>query len=100
MKEIKNQLDVAPVLVIVGNKFDKERERAVSEREGEEYAEQTGATHMLASAKSNYNCEACFEQLANQVVRRRVSQVNTNKDKRSSIKKVILLEDEEEQKSQ
>ncbi|OAY42747.1 ras-related protein RABC2a [Manihot esculenta] len=52
------------VKILVGNKVDKESERAVSSEEGMALAKQHGFLFLEASAKTRANVEKCFEALA------------------------------------
>ena len=59
-KELKKMKDGDCVLVICGNKIDLERQRTVTQKEAEEYAESVGAQHFLTSAKLNKGLEDTF----------------------------------------
>uniref|UniRef100_A0A6B2LJ91 Ras-related protein Rab-21 n=1 Tax=Arcella intermedia TaxID=1963864 RepID=A0A6B2LJ91_9EUKA len=68
VKELKKMLGNEVVLVIVGNKLDLERNRVVSQKEAEQYAEEVGATHMSTSAKLNQGISEMFTELTKQIV--------------------------------
>ncbi|XP_050228047.1 ras-related protein RABC2a-like [Mercurialis annua] len=52
------------VKMLVGNKLDRESERAVSREEGMALAKEHGCTFLECSAKTRENVEKCFEELA------------------------------------
>ncbi|KAK9110374.1 hypothetical protein Sjap_018434 [Stephania japonica] len=51
------------IKMLVGNKVDKESERAVTKKEGIEFARQYGCLFIECSAKTRVNVEQCFEEL-------------------------------------
>ncbi|KAG8479880.1 hypothetical protein CXB51_029506 [Gossypium anomalum] len=52
------------VKMLVGNKVDRESERAVSKEEGIELAKELGCSFIECSAKTRQNVQQCFEDLA------------------------------------
>ncbi|XP_021774568.1 ras-related protein RABC2a-like [Chenopodium quinoa] len=52
------------VKMLVGNKVDKDSERAVTREEGIALAQQLGSLFLECSAKTRENVEQCFEELA------------------------------------
>ncbi|TXG58424.1 hypothetical protein EZV62_016253 [Acer yangbiense] len=52
------------VKMLVGNKVDRESERAVSREEGIALAKEHGCMFLECSAKTRENVEQCFEELA------------------------------------
>ncbi|CAN0878706.1 Ras-related protein RABC2a [Linum grandiflorum] len=52
------------VKMLVGNKVDKDSERAVTREEGIELAKEHGCLFLECSAKTRENVEQCFEELA------------------------------------
>ncbi|CAN1196851.1 Ras-related protein RABC2a [Linum perenne] len=52
------------VKILVGNKVDKDSERAVTREEGLELAKEHGCLFLECSAKTRENVEQCFEELA------------------------------------
>ncbi|KMS97067.1 hypothetical protein BVRB_7g179280 [Beta vulgaris subsp. vulgaris] len=52
------------VKMLVGNKVDKDSERAVTREEGVALAQQLGSLFLECSAKTRENVEQCFEELA------------------------------------
>ncbi|GMN39255.1 hypothetical protein TIFTF001_008498 [Ficus carica] len=52
------------VKMLVGNKVDRESERAVSREEGMALAKELGSLFLECSAKTRENVEQCFEELA------------------------------------
>ncbi|PRQ29079.1 putative small GTPase superfamily, P-loop containing nucleoside triphosphate hydrolase [Rosa chinensis] len=57
------------VQVLVGNKVDRESERAVSREEGIALAKDIGCMFLECSAKTRENVELCFQELALKVLR-------------------------------
>lgn len=49
--------------MLVGNKVDRESERAVSREEGVALAKELGSLFLECSAKTRANVEQCFEEL-------------------------------------
>ncbi|KAK9723963.1 hypothetical protein RND81_05G037400 [Saponaria officinalis] len=56
------------VKMLVGNKVDKDSERAVSREEGMALAQQLGSLFIECSAKTRENVEQCFEELAMKIM--------------------------------
>ncbi|XP_068642559.1 ras-related protein RABC2a-like isoform X2 [Aristolochia californica] len=52
------------IKMLVGNKVDKENERAVTREEGKAFAQEYGCLFLECSAKTRENVEHCFEELA------------------------------------
>ncbi|RWR93806.1 ras-related protein RABC2a-like protein [Cinnamomum micranthum f. kanehirae] len=52
------------IKVLVGNKVDKESDRAVTREEGIALAQEYGCSFFECSAKTRENVEKCFEELA------------------------------------
>ncbi|TYI58857.1 hypothetical protein E1A91_D11G391400v1 [Gossypium mustelinum] len=52
------------VKILVGNKIDRESEKAVSKEEGIELAKELGCTFIECSAKTGQNVQQCFEDLS------------------------------------
>ncbi|XP_040361902.1 ras-related protein RABC2a [Rosa chinensis] len=57
------------VKVLVGNKVDRESERAVSREEGIALAKDIGCMFLECSAKTRENVKLCFQELALKVLR-------------------------------
>lgn len=55
------------VLVIVGNKCDKENERQVDKQQAENFAKEVGALHFLGSAKSGAGVQELFKSLSTRI---------------------------------
>ncbi|CAI0469381.1 unnamed protein product [Linum tenue] len=56
------------VKMLVGNKVDKDSERAVTREEGMELAKEHGCLFLECSAKTRENVEQCFEELAMKIM--------------------------------
>lgn len=55
-------------LVLLGNKADLEQYRAVSSKEGEEFAKKIGCEYLETSALNGKNVEAAFELIAKKML--------------------------------
>lgn len=51
------------IKMLVGNKVDKDSNRAVTKKEGIDFARQYGCLFLECSAKTRMNVEKCFEEL-------------------------------------
>ncbi|XP_020248098.1 ras-related protein RABC2a-like [Asparagus officinalis] len=56
------------VKILIGNKIDKESERAVAREEGMALANELGCLFVECSAKTRINVEKCFEELASKIL--------------------------------
>lgn len=56
------------VKIVVGNKIDKEAERVVSRKEGQEFAKKMAALFLECSAKTNVSVDEAFEELVRKVL--------------------------------
>lgn len=56
------------LLVLVGNKVDREEERQVSKREGEAWARQRGMLFIETSAKTRLGIQQVFQELIQKIV--------------------------------
>lgn len=72
MHQIDQFADKVCDKVLVGNKCDLEGDRAVSTEQGQAMAKNYGINFYEASAKSNLNIAEAFEDLAKQVLKRKV----------------------------
>jgi len=68
VRELKKMLEKDVVIIIVGNKIDLERTRAVNEKDAIEYAESIGVKHLSTSAKLNQGVAELFTELTRQIV--------------------------------
>ena len=53
-----------PVFILVGNKLDQEKNREVSTRDGQRYADKHGIEFIETSARTGRNIEEVFQQIA------------------------------------
>ncbi|PNY11992.1 ras-related protein RABC1-like [Trifolium pratense] len=51
------------IKMLVGNKVDKESDRAVTKKEGTDFAREYGCLFIECSAKTRVNVQHCFEEL-------------------------------------
>ena len=62
-EQTKSECDSDVITAVVGNKYDKTDEEAVSYDEGKEFANKIGAIFQQTSALSNYGIEKLFKNL-------------------------------------
>ena len=84
-REIKeNKKDIENlVLVLIGNKCDKEKERKVEYSEGEDFAEKNNMHFVEVSCETNKNINECFEYLINECIIRKA--ISENEDKNETV---------------
>ncbi|CAI5509756.1 unnamed protein product [Closterium sp. Naga37s-1] len=69
LKEIDMYSTVSDcVLMLVGNKVDKESERQVAKEEGIAFARQYGSLFLECSAKTRLNVQQCFSELVQKII--------------------------------
>lgn len=68
IKELQRALGDSTVLMIVGNKLDLARNRAISSEEAKQYASSMGAMYEETSAKENLGIESAFERLCKAMI--------------------------------
>ena len=68
VEELKSNLDDMIILVVVGNKKDLSEIRAVSYKEGREYAESISALFFETSAKLNEGIEEIFLEISKKLL--------------------------------
>lgn len=56
------------VKMVVGNKVDRDSERAVSREEGLAFAKEHGSLFLECSARTRENVEKCFQELAEKIM--------------------------------
>ncbi|XP_057535779.1 ras-related protein RABC2a-like [Amaranthus tricolor] len=81
------------IKMLVGNKVDKDSERAVTRDEGVALAQQLGSLFIECSAKTRENVEQCFEELASKIM-----DVPSLKEEGSNVGKRNILKQKQEQK--
>lgn len=64
VQQIRENADDKVVLILVGNKCDREDARAVTKEEGEELARRFGVPFFETSAKANTNVDECYNAIA------------------------------------
>ena len=64
MKEIKNNSDINPEIILVANKIDLE-DRKVSKETGKKFADKNNIMYVETSCKKGINIDSPFEKLAN-----------------------------------
>ncbi len=93
VNEVKKHASPFVVMYLVGNKCDLEEERAVSTKEGKEFADSLGISFIETSAKERINIDDAFMGLTKQIydclpeAEKRPSDPGTNLDLRRRKKK-------------
>ena len=74
-------------LILVGNKTDEEK-REVSKEEGELFGKNNNIKYIETSALSNHNIKECFDELLNQIFKKKEIKIEENikEDKGNAIK--------------
>jgi Ras-related protein Rab-2A len=67
LEEARSNANSNMVIMLIGNKADLDKRRAVSEEEGRQFAEKNGLVFMETSAKTAANVEEAFVQTARQI---------------------------------
>ena len=67
LEEARSNAHSNMVIMLIGNKADLEKRRAVSTEEGRQFAEKNGLVFMETSAKTAANVEEAFVQTARQI---------------------------------
>ncbi|XP_038884336.1 ras-related protein RABC2a-like isoform X2 [Benincasa hispida] len=83
------------VKMLVGNKVDRESERAVSREDGIALANKLGSLFLECSAKTRENVEKCFEELAVKIM-----EVPSFLEERSTMLKRNILRQKQESQAQ
>ncbi|XP_060201425.1 ras-related protein RABC2a-like isoform X2 [Lycium barbarum] len=83
------------VKMLVGNKVDRESERAVSREEGIALAKELGSLFLECSAKTRENVQNCFEELALKIM-----EVPSLLEEGSTVGKRNILKQKQEQQTQ
>ena len=77
MKEIKNNSNLDPVIILVANKIDLE-DRKVTKEKGMKYAEKNGLMYVETSSKEGINVDSPFEKLTNALIQKIKENPNYN----------------------
>ncbi|KAL3358262.1 hypothetical protein AABB24_015418 [Solanum stoloniferum] len=83
------------VKMLVGNKVDRESERAVTREEGIALAKELGGLFLKCSAKTRENVQNCFEELALKIM-----EVPSLLEEGSTVGKRNILKQKQEQQTQ
>lgn len=67
-KQLKRESKSIENSIVIGNKCELEKDRAVSFEEGKELADSLGFTFMESSAKTAYNVKSAFRVLLTQIM--------------------------------
>lgn len=93
VEEVRRYVPSAPLL-LVGNKCDLEENRQVPKEDGEELAKRLGLIFLETSAKTSYNIEEAFQEMARELIKDAVNKpkseptpVNLKGDSSSNKKK-------------
>ena len=77
MKEIKNNSNLDPAIILVANKIDLE-DRKVTKEKGMKYAEKNGLMYVETSSKEGINVDSPFEKLTNALIQKIKENPNYN----------------------
>ena len=80
LKEVNRYAAEKTVKLLVGNKCDRTADKAVTEEQAKEFADELGITVLEASAKSSKNVEEAFLTMAGELVRQRAASGNNGND--------------------
>ncbi|CAB9508070.1 Ras-related protein Rab [Seminavis robusta] len=83
LKEVNRYAAEKTVKLLVGNKCDRTADKAVTEEQAKEFADDLGIAVLETSAKSSKNVEEAFLTMAGELVRQRASQGNENGDSKN-----------------
>ena len=85
LKEIKNNSNLEPDIVLVGNKIDLE-DRKVTKEKGEKFAEKNGLIYTETSSKEGFNIDSPFEKLAQAFINKVKDNPNYNNNNDNNLK--------------
>jgi Ras-related protein Rab-1A len=86
LKEVNRYAAEKTVKLLVGNKCDRTADKAVTEEQAKEFADDLGIAVLETSAKSSKNVEEAFLTMAGELVRQRASQsTETGENKKQGI---------------
>jgi Ras-related protein Rab-1A len=80
LKEVNRYAAEKTVKLLVGNKCDRTADKAVTEEQAKEFADDLGIAVLETSAKSSKNVEEAFLTMAGELVRQRASQSTENRE--------------------
>ena len=78
LKEVNRYAAEKTVKLLVGNKCDRTADKAVTEEQAKEFADDLGIAVLETSAKSSKNVEEAFLTMAGELVRQRAAQGTQN----------------------
>ena len=78
LKEVNRYAAEKTVKLLVGNKCDRAADKAVTEEQAKEFADDLGIAVLETSAKSSKNVEEAFLTMAGELVRQRAAQGSEN----------------------
>lgn len=80
LKEVNRYAAEKTVKLLVGNKCDRTGDKAVTEEQAKEFADDLGIAVLETSAKSSKNVEEAFLTMAGELVRQRAAHASENGD--------------------
>lgn len=78
LKEVNRYAAEKTVKLLVGNKCDRTADKAVTDEQAKEFADELGIAVLETSAKSSKNVEEAFLTMAGELVRQRAAQGDAN----------------------
>lgn len=79
LKEVNRYAAEKTVKLLVGNKCDRAADKAVTDEQAKEFADELGIALLETSAKTSKNVEEAFLTMAGELVRQRAAQGNDGK---------------------
>lgn len=97
--QIRENADDKVVLILVGNKCDREEARAVTKEEGEELARRFGVPFFETSAKANTNVDECYNAIARETKDALLRQAEASSEPQLALEKRGLGEKSRQRRS-
>lgn len=95
IKEHKKDLD-SSIVVLIGNKCDKEKERKVAYKEGEMFAEKNSMHFVEVSCETNKNINESFEFLINECIIQ--NSISVNEDGKVEVNQATIKDNKKKKK--
>mmetsp|Transcript_10090 Transcript_10090/g.11797 ORF Transcript_10090/g.11797 Transcript_10090/m.11797 type:complete len:208 (-) Transcript_10090:944-1567(-) len=93
VRELKQMAGKEIVIVIAGNKVDRERDRQVPLAESEDYAKSIGATLLGTSAKVNKGVEQAFLHISRTILSKRSTGADTSGNRQKRGGSMVIVDE-------